>query len=1533
MPLPQPLIGQIQTGKFLKKFPTPQNDVYLYGRLSSNIANYVQTFYGTPPPLNTNPDHMLVNEVPVDWETVLRLFVADPVQEDTYNYSITYGEDAPDYPIYIRDYWVRRSTYSPLTNGTTLAGLYVAKVTNGGSGYSQATVSVSLTGGTGSGGVITAIVSNGVVTNLVITAEGNYSVAPTITITGGTGATGTAFVQPASAVLVKEEALRQSDSELDGLYFLVRRTYKTLPGFPKVSTSPGEDGKTVTTTRTEKKVLDIVTGETLIGTTWTWTTMEAIPGVSYYAIENVVVREVPGNVMPATEWRSGIAVETTWQFVPLSSITSTVGIFGSTWVRTYGHPVEGSDLVGKQMVETWPLSGPLVPETEWRSGIAVAVTHQLIKTADAVTTRAIVGSDWLVKFTKSFEEAEDVVLQVIETWPLNGPLVPETDWRNGIGVIITRQLLKSSDAVTTRSLSGSNWIVKSQKQFDDSTDVSFQIIESWPLSGPSVPATEYRRGIAVTITNQLIKSSDVVTSRAIVSSSWVVKTQKDFDDSTDVCFQIIETWPLSGPSVVQVAKQEGILVSTTNQLIKVSDVVLDAGSMDVGNTHWIVKLRDPFDDSEEVCFQVTQSWPISGPLVPETDWKAGAEVTTTVQLLKSSNVVTTHAIVGSAWVVKRQKQFDSATAVAFQLIDTWTLPGQVSTETEVREGTTVTITSQLIDSSTAVTGESAVGGNRVKKYTKPFEDSADVCLQIIETWTLAGTAIPEKNLHEYDADVVSVTRQLMLISAITSSLGETVVSSVTWQKVTQKPFEDSTIMAFRVVETRTVPGGFLNDTRLDPDGVSVTIGKALVVASTLSGAGETIGGSQYQRTYQERVPGSHVIAFQIKETRISNPGPVLLKTEEDQATGSLVLVTRQFVDNTDPIPDWTATSNTYREPYPNSSIAAWNITRTYIADLTNDLTADTRIDQADGAVITMNRLKIEVAALIPGDYFSGSTWTRISKVNIFPDGGQRSLPQSYPVDLTTLKTEYLVETRPLPGPLLSGETVDPATGIVFPFTKRLVPTGTVTAGITGAGVITLTILNPGSGFTGNPTITIAAPPSGTTATATATYAAPGVAGAIGSLTLVNGGAGFTLAPTLAISGGGGSGATATATLRGTTVLTLTVATTNASFTDVPAVAITGGAGAGATGIALLTHTTVASVTIDAGGTGYTGATCTFAAPVDQNGNLIPGGVAATGTVSLSGTAVSSISVTGAGSGYINRPTVIISGDGTGATAHAVLTGTSLASLVLTGTGADYTTPPAVTITGGGGAATATSGLAPTTIASVALGSAGSGYTAPVVALSGGGGSGASVTAALVSGVLSTVTITLNGTGYLVAPVVTVSGGAGSGAIVAATIGSSTYITVQPINTVVDMVDSNTVDLSTLPAPRVMPCSFRVQRTTISRASIVMFVGQVNTSSALQENTLVGGSGPVLALKREQYMTDSQFAAYDPGAFSVTGRSLHGTMIAVDQSVSGDNVYINAHTFQRSSRTEGTSAGVLDVSDEKLKYGLRKVTTIYTTVAY
>ena len=121
------------------------------------------------------------------------------------------------------------------------------------------------------------------------------------------------------------------------------------------------------------------------------------------------------------------------------------------------------------------------------------------------------------------------------------------------------------------------------------------------------------------------------------------------------------------------------------------------------------------------------------------------------------------------------------------------------------------------------------------------------------------------------------------------------------------------------------------------------------------------------------------------------------------------------------------------------------------------------------------------------------------------------------------------------------------------------------------------------------------------------------------------------------------------------------------------VTLSGGGGSGATATAVLVGDVVAAINVT-GGSGYTAVPAVTIAPPSST---------ATATATLSGGTVGSIAVTNGGSGYLSVPTVTLSGGGgSGAVATALLTNGVVTSISVSG-GSGYTSTPTVTIAGPG----------------------------------------------------------------------------------------------------------------------------------------------------------------------------------------------------------------------------------------------------------
>ena len=91
-------------------------------------------------------------------------------------------------------------------------------------------------------------------------------------------------------------------------------------------------------------------------------------------------------------------------------------------------------------------------------------------------------------------------------------------------------------------------------------------------------------------------------------------------------------------------------------------------------------------------------------------------------------------------------------------------------------------------------------------------------------------------------------------------------------------------------------------------------------------------------------------------------------------------------------------------------------------------------------------------------------------------------------------------------------------------------------------------------------------------------------GALAGITVTAGGSGYTSAPTVSITGGGGSGATATAVRASGAVTSVTLTNPGSGYTSAPTVAFSGGGGTGATATATLATDTDVVVTVETPGT-------------------------------------------------------------------------------------------------------------------------------------------------------------------------------------------------------------------------------------------------------------------------------------------------------------------------------------------------------------
>lgn len=184
------------------------------------------------------PGYRFLKSEPTTYGMIRYYWGNDFTAQDFYNVTKTYAEDAILFPTFVRSYRVLREDYlvqGPLTKLTAFTGIVAIRVTAGGSGYTQ-DFAATLTGGGGTGAAATCIVDtqSGAVIWIFMTNVGSgYTAAPAVGFGNGdgTGAAASAIIQPATALLTKEEHSKLDESDpYASLYDRVTRTWETLPG-------------------------------------------------------------------------------------------------------------------------------------------------------------------------------------------------------------------------------------------------------------------------------------------------------------------------------------------------------------------------------------------------------------------------------------------------------------------------------------------------------------------------------------------------------------------------------------------------------------------------------------------------------------------------------------------------------------------------------------------------------------------------------------------------------------------------------------------------------------------------------------------------------------------------------------------------------------------------------------------------------------------------------------------------------------------------------------------------------------------------------------------------------------------------------------------------------------------------------------------------------------------------------------------------------------------------------------------------------
>lgn len=161
-------------------------------------------------------------------EWVYWIWSSDTLAESATNSEDGFMEENLSFPTFDRVSTVRRELYDMdgLTTGTPLTALIGVEITASGTAYTTAS-------GTVGNASCVFVCSGGMLISAIVTIEGDsIPSGATITITGdGTGATATAIIQPAAAVLVAQKKVEFDEGNpLSHEFVQVVRHYACIPG-------------------------------------------------------------------------------------------------------------------------------------------------------------------------------------------------------------------------------------------------------------------------------------------------------------------------------------------------------------------------------------------------------------------------------------------------------------------------------------------------------------------------------------------------------------------------------------------------------------------------------------------------------------------------------------------------------------------------------------------------------------------------------------------------------------------------------------------------------------------------------------------------------------------------------------------------------------------------------------------------------------------------------------------------------------------------------------------------------------------------------------------------------------------------------------------------------------------------------------------------------------------------------------------------------------------------------------------------------
>lgn len=297
---------------------------------------------------------------------VVWVWASVPLAQDTYNSGVDYDGNVVAVPIFTRVTLVRRKDYEAnptIATGTTLTGLLSVAITAPGTGYTQATAT------TATGASAVAVCFAGAIIDWIVTSEGTgvTSGAAMAIVGDGAGATATARIQPASAILTSQQKRELDDNDPRSHdYVQVVRVYSTLPGATLTDSTYDPESDVWVATSKQKKLLSDIT-ESVSHSLDNFVTI-----VSSQAIDAQVGYEVVTVIPKSPHFNRDTAI-LEYEMLPYQFpgyIISYGEYGGTTWtaVDFFGSAVgyqQSSSWTVLHYIRTWFVIGANIPDFEY----------------------------------------------------------------------------------------------------------------------------------------------------------------------------------------------------------------------------------------------------------------------------------------------------------------------------------------------------------------------------------------------------------------------------------------------------------------------------------------------------------------------------------------------------------------------------------------------------------------------------------------------------------------------------------------------------------------------------------------------------------------------------------------------------------------------------------------------------------------------------------------------------------------------------------------------------------------------------------------------------------------------------------------------------------------------------------------------------------------------------------------------------------------------------------------------------------------